>query len=425
MKKKYVIALVCFIAVVLFAALYVFVIKDSEKSTPNRVNMANLSTPAPTVVPTPTPTPGPIIPFKIQRFGLSTDQFIYGVATNKININKPENFFVTEYINTTLVEGKKIICWYGYSENNFSMSKDATKIVFKSNATEETNNTYETLFFYDSEKDVVQNISSAVVAGYDYNYYKSISFGDGFGVKWIDNLKLSEDNLLVAYESNRRLYEGYVNEVLQAPDEIRYSDDENHIPYPKSDIWLKDLTSGEEYLLIEEAYVYGWTGRTLIYQEYGASNFSSLNIDTKEVKTMQTAEDFGKYISNYLIDTSGYDVKTYNVITGLSESYSVTEEGLTIHNHEIIQADDGKLYFVITFRDTVKTNDSYGYYLSILDIESGNKKLYKVPDNNVGISENSEILGIVGDNKIILSNNRVGDSEYIDCYLVELEEYTR
>jgi len=422
MKKKYLIILVCFIAVVLFAALYVFVMYDSDKSKPS-----------PTPTPTPTPTEAPIIndknkSFEIQNFGIETYPYISGVVTNKIDTSKQDCYSVTNYkefiINTTLVDGKRIICGIPENTENYVVSEDATSMIFLLKDREDY---CPSLFMYDGQTDSVQKISDDVIAGYDSKYFNTISFSDGSGVKWIGNPKLSDDNLFAVYESNRRLYEAYVNEVLQAPDEIRYSDGENHIPYPKSDIWLKDLTSGEDYLLIEDAQVSCFVGRTLIYTQYlsGVQKIFSINIDTKEVTQLSWNYDIPNgynlsvILDKYLCFLGNEEINCYNLISNSSVNLPIKEDGFTAIGKQIIKSDDGNCYALIQYKDT-----NNKFYIGLINLETSDKKMYSFVGEQV--QNMPSIVGIIDNSKIITTSSLTPDrGTSLEFYLVEIEEYTR
>ena len=275
-----------------------------------------------------------------------------------------------------------VLCGTPWSEDSSCISKDGLTIVYLGHdPTEERFG----LMTYNVETKTSQLVSSDVYDGKTAAYFQEISLGDGYGVKWIENPVLSEDNLLIAYDSNRRTYEDYLKEVQEYGGEWDESDPKNdHVPYPATDIWVKDLASGEEYLLLKNAGVQFWVGRSLVYMAHDGSSQSNLNIinlDTKEIK--QLPEGLIKIVPNsfYISNWEEEVFQLYNVKTDTFYTFPLQEQGLQVIEKEIFAGEDGKEYALITYKDSNQDKEgSSRYFLGVIELETGMKNMYVFPD---------------------------------------------
>ena len=287
--------------------------------------------------------------FRIKEVGNETLDYLRGAAGGQISLFQPESVSVVQNdkinIFTATVEDRLVLCGTPWSEDSSCISKDGLTIVYLGHdPTEERFG----LMTYNVETKTSQLVSSDVYDGKTAAYFQEISLGDGYGVKWIENPVLSEDNLLIAYDSNRRTYEDYLKEVQEYGGEWDESDPKNdHVSYPATDIWVKDLASGEEYLLLKNAGVQFWVGRSLVYMAHDGSSQSNLNIinlDTKEIK--QLPEGLIKIVPNsfYISNWEEEVFQLYNVKTDISYTFPLQEQGLQVIEKEIFAGEDGKEY---------------------------------------------------------------------------------
>lgn len=343
--------------------------------------------------------------FRITDVGTETEAFLRGAATGEITLFQPEQLSVTPYhsIFTAVVDEQRIICGLPWSADASSVSKDGTTLAFLNDG----------LMVYDMEMKVCEKVSNDNAGGYNSRYFKNISLGDGCGVIWMDNPEISEDNLLITYESNRRTYDAYAKAV-------RSYEGEGRIPYPASDIWMKDLESGREYLLLKNANAWFWIGRSLVYTS--SDSIYIIDVDTKETKKLPdgftTAVPNTYYIKNWTED----ELRLYNVKTDKSYLFSLYEEGLQVAGEEIYIAEDGKEYAIISYHSNEKdTNGFYRYFLGIIDIESGKKNIYAFPDSINQRGSVPSIDGIVGTGSVMMLDHRY--SSYEDFFLIHLGDF--
>ncbi len=142
------------------------------------------------------------------------------------------------------------------------------------------------LFMYNSADGTVQKISRDQVGGYDMEKLEELQNTedaptDVGQLHWIINPTPSEDNSLVAYQSNRRTYEDFVR---------RYREDGEKEGfriglYLEDDIWYIDMATGEESLLVEDAAAIVWAGRTLIYSRDTDDTLWKIDVDTKKIES--------------------------------------------------------------------------------------------------------------------------------------------
>lgn len=138
---------------------------------------------------------------------------------------------------------------------------------------------------YNSADGTVQKISRDQVGGYDMEKLEELQNTedaptDVGQLHWIINPTPSEDNSLVAYQSNRRTYEDFVR---------RYREDGEKEGfriglYLEDDIWYIDMATGEESLLVEDAAAIVWAGRTLIYSRDTDVTLWRIDVDTKKTE---------------------------------------------------------------------------------------------------------------------------------------------
>lgn len=413
--KRFVIVPVLCSFVIIFAAVF-YVARnylfrpDTDKPSSGRISAAPGS-----LNPKPSPhilqkneaghyiiTDGMIENFRITDVGTETEAFLRGAATGDITLFQPEQLSVSPYHNifTAVVDEQRIICGLPWPRNASSVSKDGTTLAFLNDG----------LMVYNMETDVCKKVNNDNAGGYNSRYFKNISLGDGFGVIWMDNLKISEDNLLIVYESNRRTYDAYAKAV-------RSYEGEGHIPYPTPDIWVKDLASEREYLLLKNANACFWIGRSLVYTS--SDSFYILDVDTKESKKLPegftTAVPNTYYIKNWEED----ELRLYNVKTDRSYLFPLCEEGLKVAGEEIHTAENGREYVIISYRSEEKEEDGFHrYFLGIIDIETGNRNIYAFPDSINQRDSVPYISGIVGTGGIMMLDHRY--SSYRDYFLIDL-----
>lgn len=417
LRKFIWIPILCMVVIILLVVIHLVKDKPSETNTPTAsLTKEPIATPAPSPVKLQKDENGYSIitdevigNFQIRNVPNVTMEYLRGAATGQITYFQLKSSSIAGKDVYTAVLGDQLVICGGPS----ILSKDKTKILLP----------YDSILMCDIETETSQSVSSNVYEGKTAQYFHEISFGDGFSAIWNKNVMLSEDNSLIAYESNRRTYEAYVEEVEEARKKDEYDPERDHVPFPPSDIWIVDLATREEYLLLENAYVSFWVGRSLVYKpvDFSSDAFHVINIDTKEIKKLPDTFTTLFQNTHYLSTLEDSELRLYNVKTDKSYHFSLAEEGMQVSNKEIFTAEDGKDYAVISYRSNNKgTNGYYQYYWGVIQIETGNKNIYVLPDSINQRDTAPSIQGIVENNKFIMQDHRY--SSYTDYFLINLGE---
>jgi len=351
--------------------------------------------------------------FEIENYANPQYQYVYGVATEKIDNTNPDSLSLINDNNisiyTSLINDKKIISYFPTQNYNYSISKDATRLFYF----DDSRAGYCTdIMMYDTESNQTKKINNDTIEGYESKYFKTMNVFDGIMNYCLNQLKISDDNSLLAYESDRRIYDSKISE----PRNYTVTDG-NYVLQENTgntmDIWIIDLSSGSEYLFLEDARLQRWDGRNLVYMQNSLMYF--MNIDTKEVKTIPEGFSNIEIGLNYIIDCSMDVLKIYNITTGEASNYTIIEEGLRAINKQIIKSDDGKDYAIITYTNGyLEVGQNKKYYCGIIDLSSGNKKIFIFPNEeneneneNLNLNDNMSapvIVGLIGNNKIIIKH---------------------
>jgi hypothetical protein len=138
------------------------------------------------------------------------------------------------------------------------------------------------IYLYDNKKSDCSKLIHDVSNGYDKNELAKSYTEGGELLAWAVTPVMNDEISLLAYGSNRRTY-------LTKNSIVR-------------DIWLYDLYSKEDFLLVEKAYPLAWNSNFLYYCDYNDSIFK-IDILTKE--TERILPSAAKYFidGNYIVFT--------------------------------------------------------------------------------------------------------------------------
>lgn len=138
------------------------------------------------------------------------------------------------------------------------------------------------IYLYDNRKSACTKLIPDVSNGYDKNELaKLYTEGDEL-LAWAVTPVMNDDNSLLAYGSNRRTYHTK-NSIVR-------------------DIWLYDMFSKKDILLVEKAYPLAWNGNYLYYCDYNDSVFK---IDILSMKSEMILPVAAKYFidGDYIVFT--------------------------------------------------------------------------------------------------------------------------
>ena len=297
------------------------------------------------------------------------------------------------YLQLVSYNGKRFLPYKSRAESRALLSADGAYYTF---AAKDGNIGADSLYRFRISDQKLEKLSKDICGKYDALKMR-IEDQNQDDICWVRSPKSSGDGRYVAYESNRRDFLDFLND-RQKP----YEDGQGE----RVDIWLYDTDSGEESLLVEEAYALCWEGDCLIYER--GLTYYSLSLDDKKTEKL-FVEDFNeptRYEGNHVfMKRTDHAAFCLDVQTKESFSFPIPNNGQSIY----LNADRSQLA-CFSYED--KGNQTQ-FLLQTAD-RAGHAETYILPkqiQQAIGVyaTRSLEILGFLDDHTVVLLGSNLTD----------------
>ncbi len=247
---------------------------------------------------------------------------------------------------------------------------------------------------------------------------------------WLGYPLVNEESTLGCYRSNRRTCGDFMRRWIRAQkgqrDEFPSGTD------LENDIWMVDLETGEESLLVEDASALYWAGRHLVYQSDRDGTIWTIQADTK-VKTRLFTQDPEAIIISDLghrlflavkrpngeLNGSGWGI--VDAETGFWRGLSVQVAGRILWNSPLYDTETGTMVYLFeTAPDPPKLDQKETSvkkailnYAAVIDAE-GRKTCYVLPDVFQSEWMDLRVAAILDETRIVICNRATMQYAVVD-----------